>query len=309
MRYHVFAWGLTMGLGMTVLPVATAEAARSDTRGSQSSIRQSSLSQSSLSQSSLSQSSLSQSSLSHASIRQSSIRQSAGRPAGLRQISIRSGFSAMPAASRQASLRQSRGHDFRRGGSTTYSFGGGISCVPYARSVTGMNISGNGRDWWHNAAGRYARTSRPEPGAILSFPSSGGMRSGHVAVVSRIVNARLIEIDHANWGGPGISRGSVMHGVDVMDVSPGNDWTQVRVQVGHSNEQFGREYPTDGFILNRPDNGEGNVSYASFSGGGYSRVSFSRASSRASSRVTSHGTGRSGLLHRVSHAPARARHR
>ena len=274
MRYYVFALGLTMGLGFSVLPVATAQAARSDTRGSQSSLRQ-----------------------------------SAARLPGASQVSVRGGFSAMPAAHRQGSLRQSRGHAFRRGGSSSYGFGAGISCVPYARSVTGMAISGNGRDWWHNAAGRYARASRPEPGAILSFPSSGGMRSGHVAVVSRIINARLIEIDHANWGGPGISRGSVMHGVDVMDVSPGNDWTQVRVQVGHSNEQFGREYPTDGFILNRPDTGDSNVSYASFSGGGsgggYSRVSFSRATSR----VTSHGTGRSGLLHRVSHPSARARHR
>ncbi len=130
-------------------------------------------------------------------------------------------------------------------------FGGGISCVPYARSVTGMEISGNGRDWWHNAAGRDARGQRPETGSILSFPGSGGMSSGHVAVVSRVLNARMIEIDHANWGGPGIRRGTVMRNVKVMDVSDDNSWTRVRVQVGWTAENFGREYPTHGFIHNR----------------------------------------------------------
>ena len=268
MRHHVLALGLTLSLGFSALPFQGAEAARTDARSSQSPLRQ------------------------------SSARQSA-----IRQVSVRGGYSAMPNAQRGGALRQSRGHAGRRG-SNSYSFGGGISCVPYARSVTGMAISGNGRDWWNNAAGRYARSSRPETGAILSFPSSGGMRSGHVAVVSRVINGRLIEIDHANWGGPGISRGSVMHGVDVMDVSPGNDWTQVRVQVGHSNEQFGREYPTHGFILNRADDGGAGVSYASYSGAGYSPVGFGRSSSRVS-----HGVGRSALLHRVSHLPTRAARR
>ena len=132
------------------------------------------------------------------------------------------------------------------------SFSGGISCVPYARSVTGMEISGNGREWWHNAAGRYARGQRPEPGSILSFPGSGGMSRGHVAVVSRVMNPRLIEIDHANWGGPGIPRGTVMRNIRVIDVSDDNSWTAVRVQTGWDSTTFGREYPTHGFIHNRP---------------------------------------------------------
>ncbi|MBS7811315.1 CHAP domain-containing protein [Roseococcus pinisoli] len=130
--------------------------------------------------------------------------------------------------------------------------GGGISCVPYARSITGMQISGNGGDWWANSAGQYARGQRPQVGSVLSFRSSGGMRMGHVAVVSRIVQPRMIEIDHANWGGPGIRRGTVMRNVRVMDVSDDNSWTRVRVQVGWTSENFGREYPTDGFIHNRP---------------------------------------------------------
>lgn len=132
---------------------------------------------------------------------------------------------------------------------------GGISCVPYARMVTGMQISGNGGHWWHNAAGTYDRGERPEPGSVLAFASSGGMRNGHVAVVSRVHGPRHIEIDHANWGGPGIRRGTVMRNVDVIDVSDRNDWTAVRVQVGWEQGAFGRTYPTYGFIHNRPARG------------------------------------------------------
>jgi len=117
-----------------------------------------------------------------------------------------------------------------------------------------MEISGNGRDWWHNAAGRYARGQRPQTGSVLAWPGSGSMSSGHVAVVSRVLNARMIEIDHANWGGPGIRRGTIMRNVKVIDVSDDNSWTRVRVQVGWTSENFGREYPTYGFIHNRAAN-------------------------------------------------------
>lgn len=132
---------------------------------------------------------------------------------------------------------------------------GGISCVPYARQATGMAISGNGRDWWHNAAGAYDRGNRPEVGSVMAFPASGGMRAGHVAVVERVVSQRELLIHHANWGGPGIRRGSIMRGVSVIDVSPHNDWTQVRVQVGHSSEYYGRVYAVYGFIHNRAPGG------------------------------------------------------
>ena len=147
----------------------------------------------------------------------------------------------------------------------TYSYSaGGISCVPYARMVTGMNITGNGGDWWGNAAGEYQRDSRPEPGSVLAFRASGGMRLGHVAVVERMVSAREIEIEHANWGGPGIRKGSVLHNVSVVDVSDRNDWTAVRVEVGHGSGSYGRTYNTYGFIHNRPAGSAApHVTYAS----------------------------------------------
>ncbi|MFT8244553.1 CHAP domain-containing protein [Roseomonas sp. BN140053] len=146
-------------------------------------------------------------------------------------------------------------------GATDAMYYAGISCVPYARQVTGMQVSGNGGQWWYNAAGQYARGQRPEPGSVLAFRSSGGMRMGHVAVVERLINPREIEIQHANWGGPGIRKGTVMHGVSVVDVSDRNDWTAVRVQVGRFSEAYGRTYSTFGFIHNRPE--RGGVSYAS----------------------------------------------
>lgn len=161
-------------------------------------------------------------------------------------------------ASAQGTAVASRGGRNRQGGGRSYAsagagYSGGISCVPYARQATGMAISGNGGQWWYNAAGLYARDSRPEVGAVMAFRSYGGMRSGHVAVVERVISSREVLIHHANWGGPGIRRGTIMRGVSVVDASPNNDWTQVRVQVGYSNENYGRTYPTYGFIHNRPD--------------------------------------------------------
>ncbi|WP_342451400.1 CHAP domain-containing protein [Neoroseomonas nitratireducens] len=166
--------------------------------------------------------------------------------------------------------RSGRATAFRGGGG-----GGGISCVPYARQATGMAISGNGRDWWYNAAGLYARGNRPEVGSVMAFPGSGGMRAGHVAVVEQVVSNREVLIHHANWGGPGIRRGTIMRGVSVVDVSPANDWTQVRVQVGHSSENYGRPYPVYGFIHNRPDPTGGTM----LAGGAPLRVNAAQAAS------------------------------
>jgi CHAP domain len=129
--------------------------------------------------------------------------------------------------------------------------GAGISCVPYARIVSGINLSGNAWQWWGNAAGSYARGRTPEVRAILSFRSNPVMRLGHVAVVSNIVNARHVLIDHSNWAS---GSGAVARNIGVIDVSEDNDWSAVRVQIGRSNE-FGAIYPTHGFIYDRPDTG------------------------------------------------------
>jgi surface antigen len=131
--------------------------------------------------------------------------------------------------------------------------GGGISCVPFARSDSGIAVAGNAWQWWDNAAGLYARGSVPEPGSVLTFRANGQMRLGHVAVVSQVINPREIEIEHANWWGAGM-HGGVARNIPVVDVSEANDWTAVRVGLGQTG-QFGSVYPTYGFIYDRPDTG------------------------------------------------------
>jgi hypothetical protein len=137
----------------------------------------------------------------------------------------------------------------RRGGTRFQ----GISCVPYARQVSGIQVAGNAWAWWDNAAGLYARGDRPEVGSVLNFRANGRMRLGHVAVVTRVVNAREVVVDHANWpsGGAG---GGISRGVAVVDVSEANNWSAVRVELGRAST-FGSVYPTYGFIYNRPDTG------------------------------------------------------
>ncbi len=130
---------------------------------------------------------------------------------------------------------------------------GGISCVPFARSDSGISVAGNAWQWWDNAAGTYARGSVPELGSVLTFRPNGRMRLGHVAVVSRVINPREVEVEHANWWGAGMS-GGVARNVPVVDVSEANDWTAVRVGLGQAGK-FGSVYPTYGFIYDRPDPG------------------------------------------------------
>ena len=93
----------------------------------------------------------------------------------------------------------------------------------------------------------------PKPGSVLTFRSNGRMRLGHVAVVSRVINPREVEIEHANWWGPGMN-GGVARNIPVVDVSEANDWTAVRVGLGQPGH-FGSVYPTYGFIYDRPDTG------------------------------------------------------
>ena len=134
---------------------------------------------------------------------------------------------------------------------TTRSYG--ISCVPYARQVSGIMVTGNAWQWWNNATGVYARGDRPEPGSVLNFRSNGRMHLGHVAVVAQVVNPREVIVDHANWPS-GEGYGAVSRHVAVVDVSTANNWSAVRVELARSGT-FGSVYPTYGFIYKRPDTG------------------------------------------------------
>ncbi|WP_260928130.1 CHAP domain-containing protein [Novosphingobium sp. 9] len=119
-----------------------------------------------------------------------------------------------------------------------------LQCVPYARDASGIDIHGDARTWWHQANGSYARGSAPKVGAVMAMAASSAMPLGHVAVVSKIVDARHILIDQANWAGPGV----IEHDVLVEDASTDGDWSEVRVWYAPANAMGTRLNPVSGFI-------------------------------------------------------------
>ena len=154
----------------------------------------------------------------------------------------------------QAGMAGARTSYARHGYSVARYGRGGLQCVPFARENSGIELSGNAATWWNAAEGVYERGARPEVGSVLNFRANGRMRMGHVAVVANVLDSRNVEIDHANWAGPGASRGGISRNITVVDVSERNDWTAVRVALGHTGD-YGSVYPTYGFIYDRPDKG------------------------------------------------------
>ena len=122
-----------------------------------------------------------------------------------------------------------------------------IQCVAFVRSASDIVLRGNAVNWWRKAEGVYARGKAPEVGSVLNFRAIGRMRLGHVAVVTDIIDSRTIQIDQSHWNANGISRN-----VSVIDISQNNDWSAVRVELGHRGT-FGSIYPTYGFIYPRAD--------------------------------------------------------
>lgn len=123
-----------------------------------------------------------------------------------------------------------------------------LQCAPYAREISGIQLFGRAAAWWTQAEGRYERGNTPRVGSVLSFKSVGKMPAGHVAMVSEVVSERVIRITHANWSPINGHRGQIEQNVEVMDVSPGNDWTQVRVWYAPLGGLGTSSYPTNGFI-------------------------------------------------------------
>lgn len=125
-----------------------------------------------------------------------------------------------------------------------------LQCVQYARLVTDISLKGDAWTWWPKAArSNLGRGNQPEPGAVLVFRKSDRLRKGHVAVVAEILGPREILVNHANWTSRrGGDRGRIDTDVMVVDVSPKNDWTKVRVWHAPSETLGNRIYPTHGFI-------------------------------------------------------------
>lgn len=128
------------------------------------------------------------------------------------------------------------------------------SCVPYARARSGIDLRGDGWQWWDAASGRYERGPQPSPGAVLVLQRTARLRDGHVAVVARVVGTREIRVDHANWATGGL-RGRVARDQPVIDVSPRNDWSEVRVWYPPAAVVGNTVFPAYGFILPARTNG------------------------------------------------------
>ena len=123
-----------------------------------------------------------------------------------------------------------------------------LQCVPFARMISGIEIFGDAWTWWQKAAGRYAQGFTPKSGAVLVFKPTGIMNKGHVAVVSRVLTDRVIQVTHANWSIIDGSRGQVEKDVTVVDVSRTGDWSQVKVWFDPARDLGSTVYPTYGFI-------------------------------------------------------------
>jgi surface antigen len=132
-----------------------------------------------------------------------------------------------------------------------------LQCVPYARQISGIQIRGNAKTWWGQAAGRYERGQSPRVGAVMALPGFGKMRLGHVATVSSIVSDREIRLSHANWS----RRGGIERNVRAIDVSDKGDWSRVRIWYASNGDLGTTSYPVSGFIY--PNASAGEVQLAS----------------------------------------------
>ncbi len=126
-----------------------------------------------------------------------------------------------------------------------------LQCVPYAREASGIEIHGNARTWWGQAAGRYARGATPAVGAVMAFKPTRAMPIGHVATVSQIVSEREVLVSHANWSLINGRRGQIERNVRVVDVSDAGDWSKVRVWYAPLRDLGTSTYPLYGFIYNQ----------------------------------------------------------
>jgi len=134
-----------------------------------------------------------------------------------------------------------------------------LQCAPFARMFSGIQLFGAAAAWWDQAAGKYLRGNSPAIGSVMVFKAIGSMRSGHVATVTQVVSERVIKITHANWSIINGRRGQVERDVTVVDASPRNDWSQVKVWFAPIGAVGNKAYPVNGFIYK---NGKSTASTA-----------------------------------------------
>ncbi|APH55589.1 Hypothetical protein GbCGDNIH9_2263 [Granulibacter bethesdensis] len=126
--------------------------------------------------------------------------------------------------------------------------GGGIAasqwqCAPFARAVSGIALSGDAADWWDQNGGRYLSSHQPSRGAVMIFARSRRLPHGHASVVEDVLGSRTITVAHANW-----VHGVVNTSQTVVDISPHNDWSLVRVWWPPAGTMGTTPYPVRGFL-------------------------------------------------------------
>ncbi len=122
-----------------------------------------------------------------------------------------------------------------------------VYCVEFARLASGIALFGDAKTWWDQARAQYAQLTNPAPGAVMVFASRRNMRAGHVAVVKKMITSREVLVDHANWG----RDGRIYINAPVVDVSPRNDWSMVKVWNTQANKMGTTAYSLKGFIAQR----------------------------------------------------------
>jgi hypothetical protein len=127
-----------------------------------------------------------------------------------------------------------------------------MQCVPYARAHSGVSIFGDAYTWWAKSDGQYVHRSEPKLRSVMMLTGYAGPNRAHLAVVSSIVSQREIRVDHANWS----NDGAVYIDDPVMDVSPDNDWSEVRIWNIRNKSWGTKTYIVRGFI--GPDRGTGS---------------------------------------------------
>ncbi len=117
-------------------------------------------------------------------------------------------------------------------------------CVPYARERSGIVVYGDAWTWWDQTEGKYAHNAQPILGSVLVLAGYAGPHRAHLAYVSSMISPREIRIDHANW----LNDGAVFTDDPVVDVSPDNDWSEVRVFNPRAGSWGVKTYIVQGFI-------------------------------------------------------------
>ena len=120
--------------------------------------------------------------------------------------------------------------------------------MPFARAASGIQIFGDAWTWWAQAAGRYERGEIPKVGSVIVFAKTARLPLGHVAVISQVVERRVAMVTHANWSRQNGERGHAEQDVTLFDVSPNNDWSDVRVWYRDMDGLGSTTFPVYGFI-------------------------------------------------------------